>query len=378
MEGPIDRFDSTSTWDLNRGASRELDTTTYGKTTMKVVADGGNTAVRSVGRDPYNLRGKTGGVLTVHIPDPSKVREIMLYIAKDVSFGSFGTYVWRGNSFVKGRNELYFSLQTDLDEVEGDWNGQQEFSAMQVLLAPQADQAAEIYCESIEFITSSVGNVVFTMDDQWSSQYTEAYPILKQYGMKGNIAVISSEVGSVDKMTTEQLKEVYDNGWDLMIHTHTHPNLGTLAKEEQRNEIRQCKQWLESNGFVGATDMVVYPYGGYNDDTIAVMNEEGIKWSRSLVDGVDANPSPNPQQIHTINLITNTPTEYAKKAIDRAIATGTTVVFLNHRYKDGMDDGIGMYYGTTEFEEIVKYAADKKKQKKVNVVTVSQLLDNFY
>jgi peptidoglycan/xylan/chitin deacetylase (PgdA/CDA1 family) len=377
MEGPQDTFDTLAKWDLNRGTSRSLDTTTYGTSTIKITANATNTAIRSVARTPYNLSGKTGGVLTVYIPDPSKVREINLYIAADDAFSAFGVYVWRGNSFLKGKNELYFDLKSDLSEIEGAWTGQNSFTAMQVLVAPETGVTADVYCDKIEFITSSVGNVIFTMDDQWSTQYTEAFPILQEYGMKGNIAVISNEVGSTGKMTKAQLQEVYDKGWDLMVHTVNHPDLSTLAKEVQRTEIKGCRQWLIDNGFSRGANTVVYPYGGYNDNTVAVMQEEGITWARSLVDGVDSNPPIRKHDIHTINLITGTPVDYAKKAIDRAIATGSTVVFLNHKYGN-TDDGIGMYYSTTSFREIVAYVAAKRNQGKCNVLSVSQLTSNFY
>jgi peptidoglycan/xylan/chitin deacetylase (PgdA/CDA1 family) len=61
-------------------------------------------------------------------------------------------------------------------------------------------------------------------------------------------------------------------------HTITHPLLSMLSVEEQRVEIKSSKAFLE--GLLGRkVTGFSYPYGGYNQDTLALVREAGFTYA---------------------------------------------------------------------------------------------------
>jgi len=69
--------------------------------------------------------------------------------------------------------------------------------------------------------------VALTFDDAWSSAYTVAYPLLKQYGMRAVLFAIPARIGDADGdspfVTWSQLRELQSSGvYDVQSHTRTH------------------------------------------------------------------------------------------------------------------------------------------------------------
>jgi peptidoglycan/xylan/chitin deacetylase (PgdA/CDA1 family) len=73
--------------------------------------------------------------------------------------------------------------------------------------------------------------VVITFDDSIRNQYTEAYPILKKYGLTGVFFVVSNKSG----IKYTELKEMSDSGMEIGSHTATHID---LTKEKNDTAVR--------------------------------------------------------------------------------------------------------------------------------------------
>lgn len=73
----------------------------------------------------------------------------------------------------------------------------------------------------------------------------------------------------------EKLKQIYDMGFEIGNHTHTHPNLSTISPEEQREEILATNELIyetigEKPRFFRA------PHGVTTETSDAIMAEEGM------------------------------------------------------------------------------------------------------
>src|SRR5262249_46454860 len=64
--------------------------------------------------------------------------------------------------------------------------------------------------------------IVITFDDNWLTQFTEAFPYMIRKGVPGTIYAIQETVGLDRYMSLPQLKEVYAAGWDVGNHTTDH------------------------------------------------------------------------------------------------------------------------------------------------------------
>ncbi|MBP0726657.1 polysaccharide deacetylase family protein [Bacillus sp. RG28] len=214
-------------------------------------------------------------------------------------------------------------------------------------------------------------NIIFTMDDGWDTQYTKAFPILKEKGMKGSIAVIPTKVGTSGYMSLSQLNTLYSSGWDLMNHTYSHHHLAHLSKQKQKKELSQGRTWLNNHCYKRASDIAVYPYGSYNQDTLNILQEEHYRSARTVIDGIQSN-NLKKYEVPTINLLPSTNVEWVKEQIDMAIQTKQTIVFTNHRF-DKEADAAQMNFDPAKFKEIVNYVDSKKDQ--LNILTYSEWLD---
>ena len=55
-------------------------------------------------------------------------------------------------------------------------------------------------------VKDDVGNIIFVFDDGWDTQYTKGYKVLDEYGLKGNIAVVTDLIGKNNYITEDQLR----------------------------------------------------------------------------------------------------------------------------------------------------------------------------
>ncbi|MBC1435634.1 polysaccharide deacetylase family protein [Listeria rocourtiae] len=116
--------------------------------------------------------------------------------------------------------------------------------------------------------------VVITFDDGYQDNYTNAYPILKKYGLKANIFVITDKIAKNNHFDEVALKEMSDYGIEMDSHTVHHFELNTLSYDEQLRELKDSKATLER-----LTDKKVnsicYPVGRYNEDTVRAAEASG-------------------------------------------------------------------------------------------------------
>ncbi len=78
-------------------------------------------------------------------------------------------------------------------------------------------------------------------------------------------------------MNPEQLKDLNGNKlFHLGLHTVTHPTLAAHPKHVQEQEIKQCYDDLKS-AVPSSKNIIAYPFGNYNEDTITAARALGIK-----------------------------------------------------------------------------------------------------
>lgn len=214
-----------------------------------------------------------------------------------------------------------------------------------------------------------IPNVLFTFDDGWASVYTKAYPYMLSKGVKGTSWIITSlpDGTDVNYMRTADLQVMYSNGWDLGMHTKNHNNLSTLSVADIDTQISDCRDWLNSKGFTRASSHLAYPLGAYNAQVITECQKLGVKSTRTTHEGPQHMPHDSILELKTRTLANTSTFAGAKSAIDRAISTGSTIIFMIHKVADvpGADD---LAVATSTFQAIIDYCV----QRKVATPTISE------
>lgn len=139
--------------------------------------------------------------------------------------------------------------------------------------------------------------VVLTFDDGYEDNYRVMFPILKEFGAKAVIFLLSEskynewDVNNpqnpekrFDLMSEEQVKEMAAYGVEFGAHTKSHPYLSSLPIEEAREQIVQCKQKLEQT-YGQPFITFAYPYGDLNDEVKSEVRKAGFTFAVSTDSG---------------------------------------------------------------------------------------------
>ncbi len=110
--------------------------------------------------------------------------------------------------------------------------------------------------------------------------------IMNRYGIKGTFNLNSGLFfkdgkGFRGEKSLEETKEIY-KGHEIAVHGLTHPFLSELSEQEILLETWEDRKNLEKV-FGGIVRGMAYPFGCYNDKTVAVLKTAGIAYSRLAV-----------------------------------------------------------------------------------------------
>ncbi len=116
--------------------------------------------------------------------------------------------------------------------------------------------------------------VIITFDDGYASNYTLAFPILKEVDFKAtiflNVGFIGRERYGHRFLSWEEIREMQDYGIEFGSHGMSHRNLVKIKEKEAKKEIEESKRILET--FLGKSVVALaYPYGA-GSDTSEVKN----------------------------------------------------------------------------------------------------------
>lgn len=118
-------------------------------------------------------------------------------------------------------------------------------------------------------------SVVLTFDDGYKDNYTAMLPIMKKYGFRATVFVITSYIDKLPGyLTSKQLKEMEAYGIDIESHTVDHKALKELTKPQQQQELTESKAFLETL-LNKKINYIAYPDGSYNKDTVECAKEAG-------------------------------------------------------------------------------------------------------
>lgn len=130
--------------------------------------------------------------------------------------------------------------------------------------------------------------VAITFDDGYSDNYSDAYKILKKYNMKATFFIITNQT-DVDSwyMNSNMLKEMKDNGMGIENHTSRHIEFTNIPREDKILIIEEGIKALKEKVGVDSK-FICYPVGRYDEETIEVEKELGIKAAVTTEGGISS------------------------------------------------------------------------------------------
>lgn len=195
-------------------------------------------------------------------------------------------------------------------------------------------------------VETTENKVAISFDAAWGADKTrDIMQICNSYGVKATFFL----VGFWIEKYPEMVKEIYNNGFEIGIHSNTHPDMTKLSRKQVVDELNINIKLVEDlTGF--SPKLFRPPYGYYDNTLIDVCEKMGlccIEWSVDSLDwkGLSAG-------------------EIASRVTSKT-QNGSIVLF--HNNSDNILDGL-------------KMVLEHFRCKKTKIVPIGELIyyENFY
>jgi len=115
--------------------------------------------------------------------------------------------------------------------------------------------------------------VIITIDDGYRDAYTNAFPLLVEYGFGASFFLITGFIdqGQPEHLTWEQVIEMDAAGMDMEAHGYTHPDLRGQSLDYLVWQILGAKEAIEARTHK-AVRFFAYPSGKYDQQAIKVLH----------------------------------------------------------------------------------------------------------
>ncbi|WP_254766660.1 polysaccharide deacetylase family protein [Salinilacihabitans rarus] len=230
-------------------------------------------------------------------------------------------------------------------------------------------RAVEFECSDLHLAPRpNTGAVLLQFDDGYETDYTEAFPILEEYGYPATTFVNADRVpretaGGYPTLDLDQLEALRDAGWLIGNHTTSHARLSDLDAADQEAQIADGAEWLRENGFEEGARYFAYPFGDYDATTIDLVadhHELGFGGG-GAVEGYPANPA-------LCSRVGEPTLEEARTLLDRtAEHRGITSLFYHRLDGEAVD----------EFAATIEYLHDLEAAGDIEVVLPADLERRF-
>jgi peptidoglycan/xylan/chitin deacetylase (PgdA/CDA1 family) len=183
-------------------------------------------------------------------------------------------------------------------------------------------------------------DLALTFDDGWESFYTNAFPILKQYGFSSTVFIITGYVGKFSRwdyhkkkhLDWMQICELAEQGIEFACHSNSHSDLRGLDEKQLEYEIDYSKKTIEDK--IGQpVKYFSYPFGRYDKSVIEIVKKAGYENAFCLRNGSGDFAIPRagvylydtPYSIN-LKLTKNSWIEGCKDYVNNALAGGTIIL----------------------------------------------------
>lgn len=146
-------------------------------------------------------------------------------------------------------------------------------------------------------------SVLITLDDGWKSVYTDAFPILREFGYPFTLYLYKNYVdGGGKALTSDMIREMIAAGAAVGSHSVSHPYPASIKSYLKkgpdaydaflRKEMGESKRFLESK-FKLKIATYAYPGGFHTEEMLALGNEFGYSHLFTVIPGKVTRVTPN-------------------------------------------------------------------------------------
>jgi peptidoglycan/xylan/chitin deacetylase (PgdA/CDA1 family) len=147
--------------------------------------------------------------------------------------------------------------------------------------------------------------LIIALEDGFRDNYTDLYPLLKEFNCKANVFLVAGFVQTPGNMgpraegefmTLEEVKDMCKEHVQIGLHTMYHKNLHELTLAEIDEDTRASKQKLEELG-IPYQPVFAYPYAYYFKDDLVkqaevfgIFKKHGVRYAFKVGDRLNRLP----------------------------------------------------------------------------------------
>jgi len=195
-------------------------------------------------------------------------------------------------------------LYHHVDDQAGPWHVPKIDFAQQVAYLSESGFHSVSMADYTEAFQKSANlpekSVILTFDDAYDDAYTNVFPLLKEYGLKGTFFIITGKVGQPGYLTWDQIGEMFQAGMEFGGHTVNHPFLTKLAEADAYLEMSQSRLDLQMHLGVPVVTFA-YPYNDHDAVLLKIAALAGYK-SACIADLHTGDPEPDIYAIPRITI----------------------------------------------------------------------------
>ena len=229
------------------------------------------------------------------------------------------------------------------------------------------DKTKYIKAEKINisgYNNTQIRPLVTFISDDGNKADLQMLQLFNSKGIKGCTAMISGFIGQGNYMTGEELKQLHNAGWDIMLHDTHHREMATLTEEQLNIAMKTGKETIEALGI--PCRGLATPYGSTN----SLVKRVSEKY-------FDYTFGENIGKINTLPIISydlerinhcgeGMTMAHYQNGVKKAIAENGWCVFCTH------------YYQLTEVQRTeMAELIDWIKSQGVDIVTVTEAMEIF-
>lgn len=159
-----------------------------------------------------------------------------------------------------------------------------------------ASELIEYYLERGSFPPKGIS---LTFDDGWKDNYKNAFPVLRDLGIKATIFLVPSCIGQVsskvvaegekgrEHLSHDEIIEMSRYGIEFGSHTVNHRLLNQISPEEVKYEVEESKKQIE-NLLQKPCKVFAYPAGFFTETAQRAVRAAGYIAAFTTVYGKDA------------------------------------------------------------------------------------------
>jgi hypothetical protein len=189
-----------------------------------------------------------------------------------------------------------------------------------------------------EYPAGSFGGAVTLMFDDGYMDHYEAYQLMKARGMVGVEAAVVNYLQSTDPgyMRLSHLREMANNGWEVVSHGLAHLAMASISPTDMENEYYWSKKFFVDNGF--NVKSFALPFGDYNARVLGIAREHGYFSSVRKVEKGFNPMGTFPNDVKVQEVYSTTSLSQVQAWIDEAKNKKLLLILLFHKIRTPCPD----------------------------------------